>query len=87
MPKTPKNKKPYWSGNLPIDSDFGSEVESTYAPTPSNMDLDLITANLNKQLELEKILSSPAIQSQIQQDLNPIPEALPQYNLVVFDSV
>jgi hypothetical protein len=77
-----KEKLPYWSGNLPIDSDFGSEVESTYAPTPSNMDLDLITANLNKQLELEKILSSPAIQSQIPQDLNPIPEALPQYNLL-----
>ena len=70
MPKTPKNKKPYWSGNLPIDSDFGSEVESTYAPTPSNMvDIDLATENINKQLELEKILtSSDAFKSQDRND-------------------
>jgi len=39
MPKTPKNKKPSWLGELPTISDFGSEIESTYAREASPKDI------------------------------------------------
>tara|TARA_R110002126_G_scaffold266759_1_gene410101 strand:+ start:5640 stop:7859 length:2220 start_codon:yes stop_codon:yes gene_type:complete len=39
MPKVPKNKKPSWLGELPTISDFGSEIESTYAREASPKDI------------------------------------------------